>query len=237
MPFKEAMFWVSVTVFGTGLYFVIGGTNLLAAIPLAVLGLAGVIFTVYRYYHPEFKKPPAWGMLLVLTWAFLVYVIAANRSGYPMATFAVSVNPINATSAFVADHQVKLNAHLQNVFVNVLMRDVKWAGVLQTATLGIASEDALWNDFSKSEGNFDRDLAVADVLPMNDTWATLTTHNVLNADDVQELKKGGKVLYVLIKAEYADPNGKHQMEFCQSLQPPGDMPFVWHNCVHHNHTK
>jgi hypothetical protein len=77
MAFKEALFWVGLTIFGTGLYFTVdkGNVSLPYAIALVVIGLAGVVYPVIRHHYPE-KKLPAirvWFLLLLATWGVLGY--------------------------------------------------------------------------------------------------------------------------------------------------------------------
>lgn len=68
MPFKEAVFWVGLTVFGTGSYFVVDPTKRGWAVSMIVLGLVAFGYSIYTYYHPNAPKLPLWAFLLLLTW-------------------------------------------------------------------------------------------------------------------------------------------------------------------------
>jgi hypothetical protein len=71
MPFDEALFWVGITVFGTGLYFVIErasqGVRWLAGLT-TVVGLVATGYSIYAKTHPNLPMPSLWIYLLVLTW-------------------------------------------------------------------------------------------------------------------------------------------------------------------------
>ena len=71
MPFNEALFWVGITVFGTGLYFVIEraskGVRWLAGLT-TLCGLVATAYSIYAHGHPSAPMPPLWIYLLVLTW-------------------------------------------------------------------------------------------------------------------------------------------------------------------------
>jgi hypothetical protein len=51
MPFKEAFFWVSLTVFGTGLYFVFEHKGI--ALLLIIAGLLGIAYSIYAHHQPN----------------------------------------------------------------------------------------------------------------------------------------------------------------------------------------
>src|SRR6202166_2001084 len=76
MPFNQALFWVGLTAFGTGLYFLFEATvKRLYSIGMTVIGVLACAYTVYRDSHPESPAVHLWVILLVLTWAFLGYSI------------------------------------------------------------------------------------------------------------------------------------------------------------------
>jgi hypothetical protein len=86
MPFKEASFWVFLTVFGAGLYFVfepLDHPRMIGAILLIVIGLIGMAWAVYQHHHPQVNLPSrgTWVWLaLTLTLAMLGYVIYSDRN-------------------------------------------------------------------------------------------------------------------------------------------------------------
>lgn len=70
MPIKEALFWIGLTVFGTGLYFMIDKAKHLRwlAIIVTVAGAAALGYSIYAHYSPDAPKLPVWLYLLSLTW-------------------------------------------------------------------------------------------------------------------------------------------------------------------------
>ena len=82
MPFDEALFWFGLTAFGTGLYFLFElepTVKRLYSIGMTVAGLLACAYAEYRHYHPELPAIRLWVILLVLTWALLVYAIYIRR--------------------------------------------------------------------------------------------------------------------------------------------------------------
>jgi hypothetical protein len=82
MPVKEALFWVGLTVFGTGLYFTVekGNVRLSYAIMLLVVGALAVVYPVLRHHYPDKKLPAirAWLLLLIITWCAVGYDVYAR---------------------------------------------------------------------------------------------------------------------------------------------------------------
>jgi len=74
MPFNEGLFWVGITVFGTGLYFVIEkasrGIRWFAGFT-AICGLATTCYSIYAHTHPNFPMPSSWVYLVGLTWVLV----------------------------------------------------------------------------------------------------------------------------------------------------------------------
>lgn len=89
MPFKEAAFWVFLTVFGTGLYFFYEPSHsIIPALSLTAVGLVGMGLLVFQHHYPNTKLLShnllVWFGLL-LTWCFLgyaVYISGRNPQGY-----------------------------------------------------------------------------------------------------------------------------------------------------------
>jgi hypothetical protein len=76
MPFKEAAFWVGITIFGTGLFGVMeGGDRMPYAIALMIIGVLGTMYSVVSHYKPQMPKFPVWVILLLVTWVALGYDI------------------------------------------------------------------------------------------------------------------------------------------------------------------
>jgi hypothetical protein len=74
MPFKEALFWIGLTVFGTGLYFIFEGDQQKLILSLAMIVVGGFVagYSIYAYHHPD-KQLPIWVYLLLLTWVALSF--------------------------------------------------------------------------------------------------------------------------------------------------------------------
>ena len=75
MPFNEALFWVGITVLGTG-GFIIWERHLKSwrwSVFLLLSGVFAVGYSVYLQYHPKAPNPPLW-TLLVANWIALAYL-------------------------------------------------------------------------------------------------------------------------------------------------------------------
>jgi hypothetical protein len=81
MPLKEALFWVGITVFGTGLFFLVeGGKNMPFAIGLTVLGALVIVYSVVAHHKPGvLPRVPVW-LPLILTWVVFGYDIYDRHS-------------------------------------------------------------------------------------------------------------------------------------------------------------
>jgi hypothetical protein len=73
MPFKEALFWVGLTVFGTGLYFLIDRTehNRWSAWSATLIGTGAVAYSIYVQYHENALGLPVWFYLQCVTWLLI----------------------------------------------------------------------------------------------------------------------------------------------------------------------
>lgn len=90
MPINEALFWVSITVFGTGLYFIPDHKMLAAA--LIVVGLIGAVYSIYIHHRPDARRPPSWVLLMAITWVALGYSYY-DRQRQPRGAWSVDVLP------------------------------------------------------------------------------------------------------------------------------------------------
>jgi hypothetical protein len=111
-------------------------------------------------------------------------------------------------------------------------QNLSWSGALflRDGPESKTIEDEIWKEFVKVPFS-----SPGDLIPSKEAWSTFTT-DTLTGDDVSKLKSGAKFLYVVVRAKYQDANGWHLMEYCASLQPPGDSP-IWHVCTQHNRTR
>src|SRR5438552_14272478 len=68
MPFREALFWVGITVFGTGLYLATerGNQSMLLAIAMIVIGLGFSAYAVIRHHYPDRNLPPIRPLIILL---------------------------------------------------------------------------------------------------------------------------------------------------------------------------
>jgi hypothetical protein len=84
MPVNEALFWVGITMLGTGLYVVWDRhlKSLAWSALLIVLGGIAIVYSVYVHLRPasQLPLPPVWFYLLVLTWCAIGYDIYDRRS-------------------------------------------------------------------------------------------------------------------------------------------------------------
>jgi len=81
MPIKEAVFWVALTVFGTGIYFWTEGDakRMGWAVAMTFLGVAGVVYSVWAHHKPNAPKIPVWLLLLAVTWVGIGYDIYSQQ--------------------------------------------------------------------------------------------------------------------------------------------------------------
>jgi hypothetical protein len=74
MPINEALFWVGLTMFGTGIYFLRDkGLKDFWSLAMTIIGSMAVIYSVYRHYHPDLPSVPIWVSLLIITWIGIAY--------------------------------------------------------------------------------------------------------------------------------------------------------------------
>jgi hypothetical protein len=86
MPFNEALFWIGLTVFGTGFYFLIDRTqyNRWLSWVVALSGACAVVYSIYVHSHHDALGLPLWFYLLCLTWVLVGLDIYARRSRIPI---------------------------------------------------------------------------------------------------------------------------------------------------------
>ena len=97
MPWKEATFWIGITVFGTGLYFLVdyfedraSKVILWMAGVLCLIGATAVGYSIYAYYVPSIPKPPFWVGMLILTWALIGFDLYQRARDKRMGTTTAS---------------------------------------------------------------------------------------------------------------------------------------------------
>jgi len=95
MPLREALFWVGLTVFGTGLYFVVADETKTAwSISMVVLGLLGVGYAIYSHHHPALPKIPTWAYFFLLTCLALGFAYYDSNRQAPPTVGQLLVPPI-----------------------------------------------------------------------------------------------------------------------------------------------
>jgi hypothetical protein len=94
MPFTEALFWIGITVVGTGLYILWDRhlRSLPGSIALIVAGAIAVAYSVYLHSHPNAPNPPVWIVLVAVTW------LAIGWSVYDRHRFHRPVSPQHLTT-------------------------------------------------------------------------------------------------------------------------------------------
>ena len=138
MPIKEALFWFGITVFGTGLFFVVEGNNMPFAVALTVVGFAAIAYSVYAHYRLGAPKIPLWIGLLVITWGAIGYDVydrhhygrsvnqdqnaADVESGIYLKSWGVDANTLLAvggryTRAKVDGHKLRARTSITRVAV------------------------------------------------------------------------------------------------------------------------
>lgn len=86
MPFNEALFWVGITVFGTGLYFVTDRVSKAVTWFSAFVTICGIVamgYAMYAHNHQSTPLPALWVYFLALTWVLVGLDIRARRRGRP----------------------------------------------------------------------------------------------------------------------------------------------------------
>jgi hypothetical protein len=88
MTFTDAVFWVGLTAFGTGLYFLIDGTkhNRWAAWIATTLGVGAMAYSIYAHSHGDTLGLPIWFYLLCVTWLLIALDVYDRRIRTPIRT-------------------------------------------------------------------------------------------------------------------------------------------------------
>lgn len=55
-------------------------------------------------------------------------------------------------------------------------------------------------------------------------------HWVLTKSDLEALRNGTKIAFVILELSYKDQGEVHHYRTCQFLQPPAIPPGIWHYC-------
>jgi hypothetical protein len=105
VPFNEASAWVCLTLFGTGSYFTVewwGQSRMIGALAIAVVGLFGLGFLVYRHHYPSAHLPSSglwvW-MALFLTWTLLGYAVYLDKFNSVNAPASAEIPDFDASNA------------------------------------------------------------------------------------------------------------------------------------------
>jgi hypothetical protein len=99
MPVNDALFWIGLTLFGTGSYFVLEGRRSRFVICVTIIGVIATGYPIYTYYHPKMAiSIPVWIYLLILTWLFVAYdvYLRFRNSSDPQST-STSINGARAS--------------------------------------------------------------------------------------------------------------------------------------------
>jgi hypothetical protein len=86
MPVKEAIFYVGITIFGAGLYFMLEGVSkrmFWPSVIVTAVGASAIAYAVYAHYNPDAFKVPIWVYLLTVTWIFLAFAVHDTRVSSP----------------------------------------------------------------------------------------------------------------------------------------------------------
>jgi hypothetical protein len=101
MPYKEAIFWVGLTILGTGIYFLIEGgvgRKMFLALLFTVVGFSAVAYSVVNHYWPiPLNRIPVWVGLLLLTWALIGYDFYARKAVAPVDQRQENQQPASVT--------------------------------------------------------------------------------------------------------------------------------------------
>jgi len=122
MPFNEALFWVGLTVAGTGGYFwVEGEKRRILSIVLTVFGCIVMAYSVYIHDHPEIPRPRGWVSLLLITWVALVWsAFDRRRRSHSQPKPQSESDIIEEGRQRSRRHQIR--THVQNIVQNHLMQ-------------------------------------------------------------------------------------------------------------------
>jgi len=72
MGLNEAWFWVGLTTFGTGIYFLIDGTKRRWAASITTLiGVVAMAYSIYAHSHGGMLGLPIWFYLLCVSWVLI----------------------------------------------------------------------------------------------------------------------------------------------------------------------
>src|SRR5215472_10772254 len=91
MAFKEAMFWLGMTILGAGLYFVFEVDKRAGGVAFILLGLIVSGYSVYRHHYPDAPKRPWLALGIVLTWIAIGYDFYDRHSMPPPREFDARV--------------------------------------------------------------------------------------------------------------------------------------------------
>ena len=87
MPYKDAVFWLGLTIFGVGLTALVDGGHALSSVFLMTIGLAAVVYSVVLHYKPQLPRLRIWVLLLAVTWCAIGYDFYDRHHTVPLPEF------------------------------------------------------------------------------------------------------------------------------------------------------
>lgn len=175
---------------------------------------------------------PAWR----LYWPLVVMAFLAVVAWIPwflQGTFPTTiVDHVRITPTglpmFAPNRTSGLNVYIGNRS-GPLAQDVRWRTrlALVPAMSSEMSERAAWEQLESVSY-----LPPTDLGESRTAWQTIRTRQ-LGSRDVEDLKAGRMHLYLVGQIQYRDNTGRHETQFCQKLQEPGDLN-IWNLCIQHN---
>jgi hypothetical protein len=178
--------------------------------------------------------------MAILATGSVVFCIAgfwASPSGAPLANVTISHTEPTTSPLFQAGRATTFNIYVGNSGPELGEGGTWWAIMfIAPSTMPLTDQS---NIFEKVKLAARSTTKVE--FPLNRSpWTTLST-NILSTRDVQDLKDGRVLLYIMADILWGDSHGKHEREFCQTLQPPQHLgeddfiPNIWHECgIGHN---
>jgi hypothetical protein len=87
MPYKDAVFWLGLTIFGVGLTALVDGGHALSSVVLMTIGLAAVGYSIVLHYKPQLPRLRIWVLLLAVTWCAIGYDFYDRHHTVPLPEF------------------------------------------------------------------------------------------------------------------------------------------------------
>jgi hypothetical protein len=196
-----------------------------------VLNLLGVRMPLARLAH--------WGMpsigraMTLCTVSLLLSVVGfygslrgsgAKRIGALL--YITDAVPTDLEQPFVAGRATKFNMSVRNAGPQPNSEDVAWEATLILLSVPVSSQDEQrrYGEFiSSARPSAEGDLPITRIV-----YRTFSTR-MLTEQDVRDVKEGRLLLYIFGVVTYKDTEGKHELQYCSFLQPPGDRS-IWKAC-------